>query len=101
MTTEDYVQKAVEELGLSELPEEERAAALDSLEQRFSEVVVNTAFGALSEEQRHRFSEALEKGEEAERLVSELTAEVPGLDEAIRQALEDEYELVRLGMTGA
>jgi hypothetical protein len=95
---QNYIDRALLDLNLGQLPEQEQAKALNMLSERFNRVVVVALLKVLSPEQKQRFSEVLENPESLDYAVSEIAAEVPGLNEILEQALMTEYQDLKQNM---
>lgn len=93
-----YKDKLLGDLNLAALPQEEQDKALDMISGRFQKVIIYTLLRALNAEQKQRFAEMLKHPEAIEENISELSSEVPGLEQQIEQALTHEYEILKLAM---
>ncbi len=80
-------------------PEQEQLESLEMISGRFQKVIIYTVLENLTEEQKQKFSEALQNQETVEESIAELTSEVPGLSEAIEQGLLGEYEALKTALT--
>lgn len=99
---EKYLKRLLEELNLHTSSAEQQQEALETISERFQNVILYTALGAMNPLQKKEFSAALDLESPArENKIMEITAQVDNLKELIEEALEHEYEALKFAMSKA
>lgn len=96
--SEDYSEKLLADLGLSELSGEQRQQILESLQQRFNEVIFSATVRILPEQLKKEYIQAAMDPVQNEQKIIEITSQVPELEEGIEAALLYEYESLKHSM---
>jgi uncharacterized Rossmann fold enzyme len=101
MQIKDYEQKLLADFGLQNVADEEKARILNSLSERFNDLIMIALINNLNEEQKQRFLAAVKNPDQKsmEEKVEDIASEVPGLAQKIEQALAEEYEILKKTMS--
>lgn len=100
MVSVNIKDEVLKELGLDHLQGEERQKTLETLENRFNDVILNAVLAHISPQQFERLKEALHS-ENPEKGVASITSQVPGLGEVIEERLMNEYRMMKTVMQGS
>lgn len=93
---EAYTDKIINELAISNYPEDQQVSMLEDVQKRFEELILSTTLLMLDDDQREEFEKALDLPEEEMIIrIAEITSEVDGLDSAITAALDRELAAIK------
>ena len=99
MLIKEELQKQVndifDEMGLSDLSQEEKKILEEKFMDRFDRVILEATILSLNEEQLDEFEKALADEENVEALITELTSSIPGLSARIDMAISNEWEGIK------
>ena len=97
-STEQYISKLLADLNLSGLEGKEKEEVLESLRDRFGQVVFNTTVRLLPEQLKKQYIKALSDPDKNEKEIIEITSQVPELAQGIEAAMLYEYEALKHSM---
>lgn len=89
----DYI---IEELGLENIPEEQKAQITESIRSHMEDVIIDTTLDNLSPDQIENMKKELSKDDFDENTVMRISAGIPLLQEKIQTALNAEWDLIKI-----
>lgn len=97
MIVNDRINNILAELNISVSSDEERQEMAASLSEHFNKVIIETLILSLNEEQVARFKDymASDTNEELEQHVMQMSAEIPGMQFKIEEAIQAEFESLK------
>lgn len=100
MLNPEMLEIIFQEIGLTNMSDDEKARTMVSLESHFTDIVMETTIENFNDDQLQRFRYYMDKTTDPElldRQVEALAAEVPGLADKIQHAIVQEVETLKSG----
>jgi hypothetical protein len=89
---QDIIQKVLTEIGVNDLPEDDRYAVMAQLTDHFNKLVIGVVINNLNDEQLKEFQELvdLDDPEKMDEGISMLVAKIPAINVQIEEAINNE-----------